>query len=55
MACYEDPRSMRAKGEYARQHGLGGVMFWQINSDDDESTLLKALTEGLVGATGEGE
>ncbi|MFC1525795.1 glycoside hydrolase family 18 protein [Candidatus Latescibacterota bacterium] len=49
MACYEDPRSMRAKGAYVREHGLGGVMFWQITSDDAESTLLKALTEGLVG------
>ena len=54
MTCYEDPRSMRAKGQYAREHHLGGVMFWQITSDDGESTLLKALTEGLVGA-GPGE
>lgn len=51
MACYEDPRSMRAKGAYVREHELGGVMFWQITSDDAESTLLRALTEGLVGAS----
>jgi len=50
MACYEDSCSMRAKGAYVRQHGLGGVMFWQITGDDEESTLLRALTEGLVGA-----
>jgi hypothetical protein len=27
MVSYDDPQSVRLKGEYARQRGLGGAMF----------------------------
>ncbi|MBQ8537017.1 MAG: glycoside hydrolase family 18 protein, partial [Clostridia bacterium] len=42
---YEDARSARAKGEYAKANGLMGVMLWEYGKDDGE--LIKALYEGL--------
>ena len=50
MISYDDPESMRLKGEYARDQGLAGVMFWEVTGDDDDHSLLKGLTEGLAGA-----
>jgi chitinase len=42
---YEDPQSMRIKGEYIAEQKLGGAMFWELSSDD--GTLLDALRAGL--------
>jgi len=42
---YEDPQSMRIKGEYVAKEGLGGAMFWELSNDD--GTLLDALRAGL--------
>jgi chitinase len=47
---YEDPESARLKAEYVRGHSLGGVMFWQITSDDDDHSMVRALVEGLLTA-----
>lgn len=47
MVVYEDPESAGLKAQYARQHGLGGVMLWQVTADDEEHGLLKALVAGL--------
>ena len=47
VVVYEDPESARLKAEYARQHGLGGVMFWQVTADDEEHGLLRSLVAGL--------
>ena len=44
---YDDPESLRAKARYARDQKLGGVMFWELEHDDEESSLLDALHEGL--------
>ena len=44
---YDDPESLRAKAEYARDKKLGGVMFWELEHDDEQSSLLNALHEGL--------
>ena len=44
---YEDPRSLRAKASYVRQHGLGGMMFWELANDDDHHTLLNTLYAAL--------
>ncbi|HTR27706.1 MAG TPA: glycoside hydrolase family 18 protein [Puia sp.] len=33
MASYDDTASVRLKTRYALQHGLGGVMFWQLTED----------------------
>ena len=42
---YEDPQSMRLKGEYIVAQGLGGAMFWELSNDN--GTLLDALRSGL--------
>jgi chitinase len=49
---YEDPESMRLKGQYVAAQGLGGAMFWELSNDD--GTLLDALRSGLglAGPTG---
>jgi chitinase len=47
FVSYDDPQSLRAKAQYARDNKLGGVMFWELEHDDDQSSLLNALHEGL--------
>jgi len=42
---YEDANSMRIKGQYVVDQGLGGAMFWELSNDD--GTLLDALRAGL--------
>src|SRR3989475_3069060 len=42
---YEDPQSMRLKGEYVAAQHLGGAMFWELSHDDGR--LLDALRSGL--------
>ena len=42
---YEDAHSMRIKGQYVVDQGLGGAMFWELSNDD--GTLLGALRAGL--------
>jgi chitinase len=44
---YDDPESLRAKAQYARDQKLGGVMFWELSYDDEESSLLNALVAPL--------
>lgn len=46
---YDDPQSMRLKGEYIAAQHLGGAMFWELSNDD--GPLLDALRGGL-GAAG---
>ena len=48
FVTYDDPDSVRAKAAYARQHGLGGVMVWELSQDDARGALLGALNEGLA-------
>ena len=43
---YEDPRSLKVKAEVIKQNGLGGVMFWQYDSDTT-GQLLDLLYEEL--------
>jgi chitinase len=45
---YEDPQSMRLKGEYVAAQTLAGAMFWELSNDNGE--LLDALRAGLGNA-----
>ncbi len=47
MISYDDPESMAIKAQYVRDNGFGGIMFWEVSSDDDESSLLTAIYETL--------
>jgi chitinase len=42
---YDDPESIRIKGEYIAAEQLGGAMFWELSGDD--GPLLDALRAGL--------
>jgi len=39
MVSYDDPRALRAKARFVREHGLGGVMYWEHGQDPDEELL----------------
>ncbi|MEG3133796.1 glycosyl hydrolase family 18 protein [Rouxiella sp. T17] len=41
----DTPRTVKAKGEYAAKHNLGGVFTWTI--DQDNGVLINAAREGL--------
>ena len=42
---YDCPSAMRAKTHYVRQHGLGGIMFWEMGQDTLDAELLRSLTQ----------
>ena len=42
---FEDPQSMRLKGEYIAGQNLAGAMFWELSNDNGQ--LLEALRAGL--------
>lgn len=46
LISYDDAESMRAKANYVKAKGLGGVMMWEL-SGDRQSTLLNALNSVL--------
>src|SRR5262249_11231267 len=43
---YDCPQAMRAKRDYADEHHLGGVMFWELSHDTPDGELLRALADG---------
>jgi chitinase len=48
---YEDPRACQAKVSYARNHGLGGVMIWELAQDHQSGqpdALLQAIKQALA-------
>lgn len=46
FVSYEDPQSLALKCKYVLDHRLGGIMFWEYNSDPS-GKLLDAIDEGL--------
>ncbi len=42
---YDDPESIRLKGEFIRRERLGGAMFWELSQDN--GALVDALRAGL--------
>jgi chitinase len=36
---YDDPQSIRAKADYVRNKGLGGMMFWELSQDRNDELL----------------
>lgn len=44
---FDDPQSVRAKAEWARGHGLGGMMAWELSGDTPDSSLVEAMRDGL--------
>lgn len=44
-ATGDDARSVSAKAQYAIDHGLGGIMFWELTLDKEREGLLQAISE----------
>jgi chitinase len=38
---YDDPQSVAAKVRYVREHGLSGVVIWELGGDD--GALMRAI------------
>ncbi len=47
LATFDSPRSVIAKGQYARSLGLAGLFSWEIDADNGD--ILNAMHEGLAG------
>jgi chitinase len=47
MISYDDPESLARKAEYVSAHKLGGVMIWEISTDDEQGSLIDALSARL--------
>ena len=45
---YDNPRSIGIKGDWARQKGLRGLMFWEYDQDDDKGTLRRAVWNAVM-------
>jgi len=43
IISYDDPQSLRLKYDWARSHGMGGMMFWAMYGDTDNGELTKVL------------
>lgn len=49
FVSYDDRESLRIKAQFVREHGLGGIMYWE-HSHDPKEELLDALIRSLRGA-----
>lgn len=45
VLSYIEPRSVTAKTDYIKEHGLGGVMFWQFGADRDNRLVTQLHRE----------
>lgn len=43
FATYDNPESIVAKVKYAKEKGLGGIMFWELRNDKEQNGLLDVL------------
>jgi chitinase len=48
FATFDDQRSVAMKTQYARDHKLGGIMFWELAEDRPENGLLTAIVAAKV-------
>lgn len=47
LATYDDAQSVALKTQYAVQHRLGGIMFWQLYDDKFRGGLLQTIVENV--------
>ena len=45
FATFDDPISLQQKTQYAIDHNLGGIMFWQLTDDRRDGRLLQSIWE----------
>nr|WP_245879898.1 glycoside hydrolase family 18 protein [Vibrio gangliei] len=44
---YDDPRSIKAKAEWAKQKGLAGIFAWELTGDTKDNELVEAMYQGM--------
>ncbi len=49
VLSYDDVESVTAKGEYIKEGGELGAMFWEYRYDDSNRSLIKAVVKALYG------
>lgn len=49
VICYDNAKSLGLKADYIKSKGLLGAMYWNIEADDNNWTLSKALAGSLLG------
>lgn len=49
FATFDEARSVAAKTRYAREQGLHGIMFWELNTDKPKDGLLDVIANTLAG------
>lgn len=54
FVSYDSAQVISDKAAYLKQQGLGGFMFWVLGADDDQNTLLTAISRGLRGGSSRG-
>lgn len=47
-AGYDNPRSIAVKGDWIREKGLRGMMYWDYDGDDASGTLRKAVWAAVM-------
>ena len=45
---YDNPRSIAIKGDWVRQKGMLGLMYWEYDQDDEKGTLRKAVWNAVM-------
>ena len=48
VLTYDDARSIAEKCKFIHEKGMLGAMYWQYDQDDDNSTLRKAVYNGVM-------
>ena len=48
VLSYDDPTSVGLKADYVKKRGLLGAMYWNIEADDSDWSLSKAIAERLL-------
>ena len=47
FATFDDTRSIQLKSQFALDHQLGGIMFWQLMNDKRQNGLLKTMVDEI--------
>lgn len=47
VLTYDNPRSLERKCRYVNDMGLGGIMFWEVDGDTPDGSLLQTLRRSL--------
>ena len=48
MITYDDPESLAAKAEFVKSQNLGGMMVWELSTDDAQHSLVNTIRDHLT-------